>query len=100
MSKRKTNELTPPEIYYIQQNPGNLSLDDLAFELNKDIEEVRRHYNPRQHKIDCVHRAGFTAMSPQLSQLIDEKRTSNAHVKSSKLNGCIKKIYPDRKNNI
>ena len=43
----KINHLTEAEKYYIEINPKNLPLPELAAELNRDIELVRPHYKDK-----------------------------------------------------
>lgn len=108
MALRK-GKLTETEIYWIENNPDNLSLEEVASKLNRSVKIVKPHYNQQKFtpevqsnkpkevpegitagKLMGKHERGATVSTPAASEVSDEYRKTMPK-KENRLNKHIHK---------
>jgi len=94
----KSGNLTKQEMYYVKQNPENLTIEELAKELDRTPKTVAKHYipleqkqeeekqeeeqkpEPAMFKLMGLHKRGkqnvATVMTKAASELADNMRSS------------------------
>lgn len=106
----KKGKLSRIEIHYIQTNPSNLSVKDLAAELNRseeavlrfmpkvsvetkkevETEEPKQFIQLKEHM--GIHERGAAVMTPNASEILDAARKENKRAKKN-LPDCVFQPY-------